>query len=173
MSSLVLSPLLPPFSPSPLPPFLPSPLSPSLSSPSPLSAVVVKAEIVGVEPRHPLPLPMAVPGGRCGHGNADMPPTLMSLSSPGQSHHPRPSPTSSSSLLFSCHRCCRRRRCGAPRAHNCPGIPSSHQRNDDDDGASINGVVLPVAAAPCGLLLCPLSVIDENNDDGDNITFLP
>ena len=57
-------------------------------------AVIVKAEIVGVELRHPLSLSIAVPGSNT-NGNADMPPTLMSALSPQQLHRPRPSLSSS------------------------------------------------------------------------------
>ena len=58
-------------SPSPLP-FLLSPLSPSSSSPS--FAVTVEAEIVIVELRHHLPLPMAVRGGQRGRQRRCRPP---------------------------------------------------------------------------------------------------
>ena len=85
-----------------------------------------KAEIVAVEPPHPLPLPMAVPGSISGRQCQYV--THFDVhANPRQSHLPRPSPPSSSSVSFSC----RRLRCWAPRAHNrrcchicwCPPLP--------------------------------------------------
>ena len=146
-----------------------------------------KAEIVGVEPRYPLPLPMMVPGGQSGWQQHQHVAHFDVRANPRQLHLPRPSPRRRPP-----HHCRSLAAAAAVvvgllehtivvvaifivvllflRLVRYPVLPSTRRQRQRCcwRAPSIDGVVLPVAATPCSLLFCPLSVIDKN-DDNSNI----